>query len=253
MENQVSISIITATFNSAEHLRTCLLSIATQTYSNIEHIVIDGASNDGTIEIIKETLNNTKFKSEIDKGIYDALNKGIKLANGEVIGFLHSDDFYASDKVLEKVANAFQNDPSLCAVYGDLMYVKRDDTKKIIRKWRSKEFKKSLLSYGWMPPHTTLFVKREWYLLNEYFDMSYTIAADYHSILKLFSGQNNKFKYLPETLIKMRTGGISNRSIYTILKKTYEDWRALRSCKFTALGSVKAIIFKNLRKISQFF
>jgi glycosyltransferase len=233
-------------------LADCLTSVARQNYSNKEHVIVDGASTDGTIEIINNYIDNiARFRSESDNGIYDALNKGIELATGEVVGFLHADDFYASDSVLSKIAKAFE-DPTVCAVYGDLHYVSQQDTSRVIRRWRSKSYNSNSLSWGWMPAHPTLYVRRDWYSKIGGFDVSYRIAGDYLTILKLFTQPNFKTVYIPEVLVKMRLGGTSNKSLITIFNKSKEDWRALRSCGFSVTNALRAIMWKNFSKFSQF-
>jgi len=252
MGNNIKISIVTANWNCASTLPDCLASVAQQNHLNREHIIVDGASTDGTIDIINQHIDQiATFKSERDNGIYDALNKGIQLATGDVVGFLHADDFYASDDALYKIAKAFE-DPTVCAVYGDLEYVSQQDTSKVIRRWQSKPFNQRDLGWGWMPAHPTLYVRRNWYSKIVGFDISYRIAADYLSILKLFTQRGFKTEYIPKVLITMRLGGASNKSIKTILKKSNEDWRALRTCGFSATSALRAITWKNLRKLSQF-
>lgn len=226
--------------------------MARQDYANREHVIIDGASTDGTIDIVNNHIDQVAvFKSETDKGIYDALNKGIELSTGDVIGFLHADDLYHSDGVLSKIAKAFE-DPSVCAVYGDLEYVARQDTNQVIRRWRSKSFRKKDLAWGWMPAHPTLYVRREWYLRIDGFDTSYRIAADYLSILKMFTQRDFKSVYVPCVLVKMRLGGVSNKSLKALMRKTREDWTALRSCGFGFGEAALAIAWKNFSKFSQF-
>jgi glycosyltransferase len=252
MGKNIRISVVTATWNCAKTLPDCLASVARQGYDNIEHVIVDGASTDGTIDVVNRHIDQVAvFKSERDKGIYDALNKGISLATGDVVGFLHADDLYASDDVLFKVAEAFE-DPTVCAVYGDLEYVSQQDTSKVIRRWRSNSFKKQDLGWGWMPAHPTLYVRREWYSRIGGFDISYRIAADYLSILQLFTKPEFKTVYLPDVLVTMRLGGASNKSLKAILKKSKEDWRALRSCDFSVPSAIRAITWKNLSKLSQF-
>ena len=250
--NQLTISIITATWNCAKTLPDCLASVANQDYAFREHIIVDGASTDGTIDVVNKHIDQVAvFKSEQDKGIYDALNKGVNQATGDVVGFLHADDLYASGDVLSKVAKAFE-DNSVCAVYGDLEYVSQEDTKKVIRRWHSNTFKRQDLSLGWMPAHPTLYVRREWYSRIGGFDISYRIAADYLSILKMFTHPEFKTVYIPSVLVTMRLGGVSNKSFRAIINKTREDWRALRSCGFGLLGTTRAIAWKNLSKLTQF-
>lgn len=249
---QPTISVITATLNSVRTLPDCLASIASQDYANREHIIIDGASTDGTIDVINRYINQVAvFKSEKDKGIYDALNKGLKLSSGDVVGFLHADDMYASDDVLTKIATAFE-DPSICAVYGDLEYVSQQDTNQVIRRWRSNSFRKKDLGWGWMPAHPTLYVRREWYSSICGFDASYRISADYLSILMMFSQTRFKSAYIPCGMVKMRLGGASNKSFQALMRKTREDWRALRSCGFNFFAASRAIAWKNTSKLSQF-
>jgi len=252
MKTNTTISVVTATWNCVQTLPDCLASVARQTYPRIEHIIVDGASTDGTVDLVKQHIDQIAiFKSERDKGIYDALNKGIRLATGDVVGFLHADDLYASDDVLAKVAAAFE-DPSVCAVYGDLQYVSQNNTAKVVRHWQSNPFNQRDLGWGWMPAHPTLYVRREWYARIGGFDISYRIAADYHSILKLFMQPDFKTVYLPEVLVTMRLGGASNQSLKAIIRKSKEDWRALRSCNFSLPDALRAIAWKNLGKLSQF-
>lgn len=253
MGNNIKISIVTATWNCAATLRDCLASVAQQNYANREHVIVDGASTDGTIDIINQHMDQiTTFKSERDKGIYDALNKGVRLATGDVIGFLHADDLYASDDALSKIAQAFE-DPTVCSVYGDLEYVSQQDTSKVIRRWQSNPFNQGDLAWGWMPAHPTLYVRRDWYPKIGEFDISYRISADYLSILKLFTQPRFKAQYIPDVLVTMRLGGASNRSIKAIIEKSKEDWRALRSCGFSMPITLHAIVWKNLSKLPQFY
>lgn len=187
--------------------------------------------------------------SERDGGIYDALNKGIERASGDVIGFLHADDMYAHRDVLSHVAAAFSN-PAVGAVYGDLQYVRQGDVSHIVRHWQSAAFNKRRLAQGWMPPHPTLYVRREWYQRIGGFDTSYRIAADYYSILQLFSQPDLNPVYLPEVMIKMRLGGASNKSLSNILRKSREDLRALQQ---SGAGGLGTLVRKNMSKIGQFF
>ena len=193
-----------------------------------------------------------KLVSEPDNGIYDALNKGIGLASGDVIGFLHADDFFAHKDVLSDVARAFE-DPSVCAVYGNLQYVRKEDTSQIVRSWASCSFESNLLRRGWMPPHPTLYVRREWYERIGGFDVNYRIAADYYSVLQLFSQTDFKALHIPEVLVKMRVGGASNRSLKNIILKSREDYDALRRSDFELLPALIALGIKNFSKFIQFF
>jgi glycosyltransferase involved in cell wall biosynthesis len=246
----MKVSIVTATYNSAATLGDCLQAVQTQSYGDIEHVVIDGASRDGTMALLNQHRDKLAVLiSEPDKGIYDALNKGIAHATGDVVGFLHSDDFYADADVIARVAAAFA-DPTVHAVYGDLDYVSKVDTTKRIRHWRAGHCKAWDLALGWMPPHPTLFVRRHLYDTVGGFDLRFKIAADYHSVLKLFSIPGFKSTYLPQVLVKMRVGGASNRSLANILRKSREDLSALTLTGHR--GGVLTLVAKNLRKVHQF-
>jgi len=247
-----TISIITATWNCRSTVTDCLASVAGQTWPHRQHVVVDGASTDGTLDVLQAHRQQLAvLQSEPDCGIYDALNKGLALATGDVVGFLHADDLYAHPQVLQHVAHAFA-DPSVCAVYGDLQYVRQHDTTQVVRHWQSSPFSPRRLAWGWMPPHPTLYVRREWCQRIGGFDTRYRIAADYLSILQLFSQPGFKAVYLPEVLVTMRLGGASNRSLRNIARKTGEDWRALRQARVGALGGVGALVWKNLSKLGQF-
>jgi len=245
----VKISIITSVYNNQETIKDAMDSVLSQTYENIEYIIVGGASTDGTVEIVQSYGDKiSKFISEKDKGIYDGLNKGISLATGDMIAFLHSDDIYASDSIIEEVVLTFKSDKSLDGVYGDLVYTPKADTDKVLRYWKSKEFDSSLLKNGWMPAHPTLFLKREVYERFGGFDLSFRIAADYDFMLRVLSG-GIKVKYLPEVLYKMRVGGESNKSIKNIILKSKEDLKALKK---NNIGGVGTLVYKNLSKVIQF-
>lgn len=247
---ELKISIITATYNCEDVIESALNSVAEQIYNDIEHIVIDGLSTDRTIQILKN--RNVKLISERDDGIYDALNKGVKISSGDVIGFLHADDEFASRNVISKIAEVFQSDSSVSAVYGDLVYVLRKDSSRIIRYWKSKSYNDKLIGKGWMPPHPTLYVRKDFYQKVGGFSLNYKIASDYFFILSLFTLPNFKSVHLPEILVKMKLGGESNHSIKAILKKSHEDWSILRKLGFNTIFSLKVLMLKNLSKLNQF-
>jgi glycosyltransferase len=186
--------------------------------------------------------------SEPDRGIYDALNKGIARASGDVLGFLHADDLYADRSVLARVAEAF-SDPSVDAVFGDLVYVDKANTESVIRYWQAGEYTPSKLRQGWMPPHPTLYLRRELYERHGGFDTSFRIAADYDFMLRVLKGIGGKVVYLPHVLVRMRVGGASNRSVQNILRKSAEDLRALRN---NGIGGVGTLALKNGSKVTQF-
>jgi len=246
----MKISIITATRNCASTIADCLASVAGQSYPDREHIVIDGASTDGTLAVLEaHRAQLAVLISEPDQNPYDAINKGIARASGEVIGFLHADDRYADAEVLARIAAAFA-DPTVDAVYGDLVYVSQTDTDRVIRYWRAGEYRPARLRWGWMPPHPTLYLRRALYERHGGFDLRYRIAADYDLMLRLLSRLTGRVVYLPQVLVRMRLGGISNRSLRHVLRKSWEDYRALRNNR---MGGIGALAWKNLSKLPQFF
>lgn len=249
----LKISVVTAVFNARETIASALDSVRGQTWAGVEHVVIDGASTDGTLEILRANLDERALLvSERDRGIYDALNKGIARSSGDVIGFLHADDVYADNRVLERIAAAFA-DPAVGAVYGNLQYVKKDDLEHVVRHWLSSPFSARKLAWGWMPPHPTLYVRRAWYERLGGFDINYRIAADYHMMLRLFTQSGLNPVYIPEVLVKMRLGGASNRSLSNVIRKSREDLDALRRTGVGTFGGWGALAWKNLGKVGQFF
>lgn len=244
----IKISIITAVYNNQEHLEECFASVFSQTYTNIEYIVVDGASTDGSVDIIKRNPKISRWISEPDKGIYEALNKGIAMATGDVIGFLHSDDLFYSPDTLAHIAAVLES-RNCDAVYGDLIYVSRENAERVLRYWKSNHFEAKLLKQGWMPPHPTLFVKQGWYKSKGVFRTDFRISADYDLILRLFSDKNFNAAYLPEVITRMRAGGASNKSLKNIYRKSKEDYIALRQNR---VGGIFALIYKNAQKVFQF-
>jgi len=247
----MKVSIITITYNSAKTVEETIQSVMSQDYQNIEYIIIDGASTDTTKDIISSYNDSiTTFVSEPDNGLYDALNKGLKHASGDIVGFLHSDDFYYDNSVVSQIVAGFDQDEKIDAVYGDLVYVNQENVDKTVRYWISGQYSKSKLKFGWMPPHPTFYARLEVYKKYGGFNTSYKISADYDSILR-YLGKNNIFcHYVPEIFIKMRNGGVSNRSIRNIIQKTKEDYLALKE---NNVGSIFTVILKNILKVSQFF
>jgi glycosyltransferase len=245
----MKISVITVSFNAAATLGDTLVSAANQTYPELEHILIDGGSQDETREVVQlHGKHLAKFISESDDGLYDAMNKGLHQASGDVIGFLHADDLFAHNDVIKKIASAF-DDPKVEAIYGDLIYVKQTNTNDVVRYWKSGDFSFNKLSSGWMPPHPTFYVRRSVYEKIGGFDTKYRISADYDSIVRFLFVEKINIKYLPEILVVMRLGGISNRSIKTIIKKSKEDYKIMQLHK---LGGVLTLLQKNISKIFQF-
>jgi glycosyltransferase involved in cell wall biosynthesis len=222
------ITVITVSYNSAATISSTLRSISEQAHPNIEHIVIDGGSSDETIALVRELGSRVvTLVSESDRGIYDAMNKGLRLATGEVIGFINSDDFLASPDVIAKVARVF-SDPSIDACYGDLCYVKPDDVASVVRYWRSSAFSPGLFLHGWCPPHPTLYVRRRVYELFGDFDLRYRIAADAELMMRFLEVHRINALYIPEVLVHMRIGGTTNRSVGNIMRQNLEIWRALK-------------------------
>ena len=242
-------SIVTACYNSGATIGQAIASLKTQRWAEIEHVVIDGASSDGTQTIAQSTLGTGDvFVSEPDKGIYDALNKGISHSTGDVIGFLHSDDVLANETVLQRVAERFLSSGA-DAVYGDLQYVKASDTSYVVRHWRSGEFSRSKLGRGWMPPHPAFFMRRSLYESLGAFDTQFRIASDYDSLLRYLSHPSINVAYIPEVLVKMRVGGACNGSLKQIIRKSKEDFAVM---KRHGLNPYIALPYKNLSKVSQF-
>jgi len=245
----MKITVVTAVRNREATVGQAIASVACQTWPDIDHLVLDGASSDGTLAAIEAARHaSMRLVSEPDKGIYDALNKGFALAEGEVVGLVHSDDFLAHPRVIAQVMEAFR-DPSVDAVYGDLDYVSTADASKIVRHWKSGAFRRAKLRWGWMPPHPALFVRRRLWEQFGTYDTRFRIAADYDAILRWFGKGAARAVYIPEVLVKMRVGGESNRSLERILRKSREDLMALRA---NGAGGVLALGAKNLSKLSQF-
>jgi glycosyltransferase involved in cell wall biosynthesis len=269
----MKVSLITVSYNSARTIADTLKSVQSQTYKDIEYIVVDGNSSDGTIEIVKQFLDSAKdvsqdalqdsekdisqdtgvvkkFLCERDKGIYDAMNKGLAMATGEVIGVLNSDDFYCSNDVIEEVVRAFQQNNTDC-LYGDLNYVDPIDTSKIVRKWRSGSFRKQNFLKGWMPPHPTFFVRKSCYDKFGKFDTQFKSAADYELMLRFLFKESCSAVHLPKVMIHMRAGGVSNVSLKNRIRANREDrlaWKinGLKPKWFTLLR-------KPLSKLIQYF
>ena len=224
----MGISIITGTFNSELTIVDCITSVNNQIYTNIEHIIIDGASADNTLEIIKNTPNRiTKIISEPDKGIYDAMNKGIKLATGDIIGILNSDDLYTDNNVIKKIIALFEATSADC-VYADLYYVNKENTDHIVRHWRTHEYIPEAFKKGWHPAHPTFFVRREVYEKYGLFNLDFTLAADFELMLRLLERYHITSTYLPEPIVRMRLGGATGKNIQNIIKQNIECYKAFK-------------------------
>ncbi len=246
-------SIITPSYNSAKTISDTIDSIINQTHQDIEYLVIDGASKDETVAIVSEYQKKFPIRliSERDAGIYDAMNKGVKMATGDIVGILNSDDFYYDNSVLQKINDVFENNPDIDAVYGDLVYVNQDDITKQTRYWKSGEYNEKKINSGWIIPHPTFFVRREVYeRSSKIFDTSFSLAADYEFILRSLKVKKIKVKYLPEIIVKMRAGGASGSS----LKQRIKGWKELRRAWTVNSLPVPAffIIRRVVGKFSQF-
>jgi glycosyltransferase involved in cell wall biosynthesis len=248
----LKISIITVTHNPGLVLLDCLNSVASQKYKNIEHIIVDNVSTDGTIPLLNSRRDQFGFLiSEKDQGIYEAMNKGLKIATGDIIGFLNSDDFYASNNVLSRVVAIFKDNSSLDACYADLIYVDPINTNKIIRFWQSSKFVSGLFAKGWCPPHPTFFVRRSVYERFGNFDLNYYIASDVELMMRFLEVQKINARYIPELWIKMRLGGITNKNFKNILIQNKEVLHALKSHNLY-VNWVSFFIHKIINRVLQF-
>lgn len=244
----VSLSIITICFNAEKTIERCIRSVISQTYPNVEYIVIDGASQDGTWQVIDSFTSGISHKiSEPDKGLYDAINKGIKRASGEVVGLIHADDWLAADDVLEEIARAFGANPSLDAVYGNLDFY--TPAGKVVRRWRAGPYQRSKLARGWMPAHPTFYVRRKYFAQYGLYDDAFGSAADYELMLRFLYTHQLKARFINRVLVNMQTGGISNRSFKNRLRANLADLRAMQ--KHGVKRAPLILLLKILRKIMQ--
>ncbi len=220
------ISVITPVYNGEATIHSCIESVLRQTYTDVEYIIMDAVSKDNTIPIIL-TYPSGKINliSEKDQGLYDAINKGIDVATGEIVCFLCADDMYADSNVLKKIVEAFQSDPTIDIIFSDIIYVNRIKTSKIERYWKSSSFSPGLYRKGWLPPNTSFFIKKSSLLPHDKFNIRFKYAADYELNYRLLEKHRLKSVYIPEILVKMRSGGISNaglKNIYKSLKDCYD-------------------------------
>lgn len=224
----MKISVITVCYNAAATIEDTLLSVQRQGYGNIEHIVIDGASSDGTLAILDRYKDNLGvLLSEPDGGLYEAMNKGLALATGEVVGFLNGDDVYADNGVLQDVAGVFRNQ-SLDSCYGDLVYVAAHDLSRVVRYWQSSAYKVGSFARGWSPPHPTFFVRKKIYERFGGFDLDFAMGNDIEIMLRFLEKHRISTEYMPRILVKMRLGGISNRNLTNIIRQNLEIVAAAR-------------------------
>jgi glycosyltransferase involved in cell wall biosynthesis len=246
----LKVSIITVVYNGASTLRSCIDSVLSQDYQSIEYIVVDGNSTDGTIDLVRSYGNRIeKFVSEPDRGIYDAMNKGLKLATGDIVGILNADDFYSSREVISSIVDAMKNNMA-DAVYGDLEYVDAVQNDVVKRSWKSGVYKTGAFLNGWMPPHPTFFLKRSLYEQHGLFRLDMGSAADYELMLRMIHKFGIKLAYVPKVLVKMRAGGVSNSSLKNRIRANQNDRKAWE------INGLKPYFFtlwlKPFRKILQF-
>lgn len=247
----MKVSVITVVRNNAETIEETIRSVAAQDYRGIEHIIVDGCSTDGTTDVIKRHLATvTTYISEPDKGIYDAMNKGIRLATGDVVGFLNADDVYVHSGVIARVVEVIQG-ASAEACYADLVYVSPDDPKRVVRYWKSRPYEDGLFENGWMPAHPTFFANRAVYERLGGFDLAFKRQADFELTMRFLAVHKIPSVYIPELLVRMRTGGLSNNSLSGIWKGNIEAYRA---CKKHNLPITPLFIARKLiSRLPQFF
>jgi glycosyltransferase involved in cell wall biosynthesis len=245
----MTISIITATFNSATTLRDTLDSVAGQDHPSVEHIIVDGKSTDSTVDIIKSYLHVANWVSETDRGLYDAINKGIGMSKGDVVGILNSDDFYPRNTVLSDIARAFE-DPEVDAIIGDIAFVRPENLDKVIRHYSSARFHPRKFAAGYMPAHPSFYVRKKYYDAYGLYKLDYKIAADYELLMRFMHTHGIRFKYLPEILVYMRTGGVSNA---TPMSRYVLNQEIVRACAENGVRtSMARLSLKYFNKIFEY-
>lgn len=246
----MKISLITVTYNSEKYLSQCIESVQSQTYKNIEHIIVDGRSTDNTVSIIKSYESViSRWISEPDRGMYDAINKGIAMATGEVIGLLNSDDMLYSDDVIEKIVKTFE-EKNVDSIYGDLQYVDQEITSRVFRTWKGKTYDRNLFKMGWMPGHPTFYIKKE--MIDKYggYENHYFTAADYEFMARYLFKHKISSYYLPKLIVKMRRGGASNKNINQRFRANRRDYLAMKN-NHIPLPFIVSIL-KPLSKVHQY-
>lgn len=247
----MKISIITVVYNGEKYIESAIKSVLSQSYDAMEYVVVDGNSTDNTPNIIAKYADKIdRLICEPDEGIYDAMNKGIKAATGDVIGILNADDFYKDNHVISKVVHCFKNG-TMDTLYGDLVYVDADNIERQVRYWKSGSYKRDRFKYGWMPPHPTFFVKRHIYDNYGLFDLRLRTAADYEYMLRILFLNRISTHYLPEVMTIMRTGGSSNASLRQRLRANSEDMMAWKINGLKSGGFAR--LLKPVRKLVQYF
>jgi glycosyltransferase involved in cell wall biosynthesis len=242
------ISLVTVAYNAGSTIRRCIESVIAQNFESLEYIIIDGGSTDDTIQIINQYRNHINiFISGLDNGVYDAMNKGIIKAHGEIIGMLNADDYFAANDILTTVGDAFTQQ-NADIVYGNLDYVKPDET--IIRKWRTKAYRKGMYNWGWMPPHPTFYGKKQLFEKLGFYNIAYGTAADYELMVRFMHTNNFVVVYINKVMVKMQSGGLSNKSLANRIKAWRFDLKAMR--ENNVLHPLLTLIIKPIRKIGQY-
>jgi len=245
----LKISLITSAYNAEAYIGRCIESVIAQNYKNLEYIIIDGGSTDNTVQVVNQYKDHiTILLSEPDKGVYDAMNKGIRRASGDIVGILNADDFFASNDALTSIESAFFSQ-NADITYGDLDYIDHDET--IIRKWRTKPYTKGMYNWGWMPPHATFYCKRRLFEELGYYSLDYGTAADYELMLRFMHLNKLSIIYINKVLVKMQRGGMSNKSPLNRVKAWRNDIKAMR--KNGIVFPLLTLIMKPARKIPQYF
>ena len=247
------ISVITAVYNRADKIVSAIESVGSQTYEFVEHVIVDGQSTDGTSQIIERELANSqiiKYICESDDGIYDAINKGISNATGDIVALLHSDDVFSDKYVLERIASAFE-DQSIDSVYGDLVYVDADNLDRVRRYWKSGGYSKRKFRYGWMPPHPTVCVRRDCFDKVGLYRTDFGSGADYELLVRMMCKFDIKVYYIPHVLTRMRVGGVSNATMRNRMDANRSDKVAWTKNQLPAPLGLR--ILKPIRKIPQYF
>ena len=241
-------SVITPVFNGERFIRDCIESVLRQSYTDKEYIVVDGASTDKTVDILKEYP--LTWRSEKDRGLYDAFNKGINISTGDIVCFLCADDMYAHTNVLQLAADTFTANPDADIVYGDIVYVDRNDLSKVTRYWKSSPFKPGLFKKGWLPPNTALFIRRSVFIQHGLFNLQYKMASDYEMQYRFFEKSRINTFYISNIMVRMRSGGMSNAGLFSMYKSLNECYKALKqhNVRFPIMYIVNTIFYR-LRQV----
>lgn len=246
----MKVTIITPVYNAKNTIIDTIKSVRLQNYSNYEHIIVDGLSDDGTLDVIQGLPNDARmfWYSEKDRGLYDAINKGLRLSSGEIIGILNADDVFLDENSLSLIVSSFAEGVNF--VYSDLYYVRRDDLSIILRAWKSGNFERPMIQLGWMPPHPTVYMLKDFMLkVGDYDSENYKISSDYDYLLRALTRDDLKIHYTNQFVVKMRAGGLSNNGVFNFYKKILEDYRALRRAR---CGGMLTVLLKKMRKVPQY-